>query len=139
MSSPTKFWEGLADAVDRPEMLAEPQFADRSARITNYGAVVDYLAPLFAARSRPEWCARLQQREVPHSPVYSSGEVLQSEQARHLQIEVEAEHPTMGMFRTIRSPVSFDGVRALDIVPPPTLGEHNAEILRQADKALLPD
>jgi crotonobetainyl-CoA:carnitine CoA-transferase CaiB-like acyl-CoA transferase len=139
MSSPTKFWEGLADAVDRPEMLTEPQFADRSARIANYGAVVDYLAPLFAARSRPEWCARLQQREVPHSPVYSSGEVLQSEQARHLQIEVEAEHPTMGMFRTIRSPVSFDGVRALDIVPPPTLGEHNAEILRQADKALLPD
>jgi len=37
----------------------------------------------------------------------------------------------MGLFRTVRSPVSFDGQRALDVRPPPTLGEHNQEI-RQA-------
>ena len=34
----------------------------------------------------------------------------------------------MGLFRTVRSPVSFDGERALDVRPPPTLGEHNDEI-----------
>jgi crotonobetainyl-CoA:carnitine CoA-transferase CaiB-like acyl-CoA transferase len=40
----------------------------------------------------------------------------------------------MGLFRTVRSPVSFDGQRALDVRPPPTLGEHNDEI-RSALKA----
>ena len=34
----------------------------------------------------------------------------------------------MGLFRTVRSPVSFDGERALAVRPPPTLGEHSAEI-----------
>ena len=34
----------------------------------------------------------------------------------------------MGLFRTVRSPVSFDGDRALDVRPPPTLGEHGDEI-----------
>jgi crotonobetainyl-CoA:carnitine CoA-transferase CaiB-like acyl-CoA transferase len=34
----------------------------------------------------------------------------------------------MGLFRTVRSPVSFDGERALDVRPPPTLGEHGDEI-----------
>ena len=34
----------------------------------------------------------------------------------------------MGLFRTVRSPVSFDGQRALEVRPPPTLGEHNQEI-----------
>jgi len=37
-------------------------------------------------------------------------------------------HPAMGLFRTVRSPVSFDGERALEVRPPPTLGEHNDEI-----------
>ena len=40
----------------------------------------------------------------------------------------QAVHPTMGLFGTVRSPVSFDGQRALDVRPPPMLGEHNDEI-----------
>ena len=39
-----------------------------------------------------------------------------------------AEHPVMGLFRTVRSPVSFDGERALEVRPPPMLGEHSDEI-----------
>ena len=48
-------------------------------------------------------------------------------QAKHLGIEVEAQHPTMGRFRTVRFPVNFDGQRLSEISAPPTLGEHNAE------------
>jgi crotonobetainyl-CoA:carnitine CoA-transferase CaiB-like acyl-CoA transferase len=33
----------------------------------------------------------------------------------------------------VRSPVSFDGERALDVRPPPTLGEHSDEIRRELD------
>jgi crotonobetainyl-CoA:carnitine CoA-transferase CaiB-like acyl-CoA transferase len=129
MSSPTKFWEALAEAVDRPGMLQQPEFADRAARISNYEAVVAFLAPIFATRSRDEWCERLLAQEVPHSAVFSSAEVLETGQVRHLEMEVAADHPTMGRFRTIRSPVSFDGERPLDVLPPPVLGEHDAEIL----------
>ena len=35
----------------------------------------------------------------------------------------------MGRFRTIRIPVSFDGERALEVLPPPVLGEHDDELL----------
>jgi crotonobetainyl-CoA:carnitine CoA-transferase CaiB-like acyl-CoA transferase len=34
----------------------------------------------------------------------------------------------MGTFTTVRSPLSFDGERSLDVLPPPTLGEHDEEI-----------
>jgi crotonobetainyl-CoA:carnitine CoA-transferase CaiB-like acyl-CoA transferase len=132
MSSPTKFWEALAEAVERPAMLQQPEFADRSARIANYEAVVRFLAPIFRTRSRDEWCGRLRALEVPHSAVYSSPEVLETEQVHHLQMEISAEHPKMGRFRTIRSPVSFDGERALDVRPPPVLGEHDSEVLANA-------
>lgn len=125
MSSPAKFWEGLAEAIGRPDMLEQQCFATRDARIRHYEEVVAFLAPIFAGRALDEWSERLHQHEVPHSPVYSTSEVLQTDQVRHLELEVAADHPQTGRFRSIRSPVSFDGERSLDIVAPPVLGEHN--------------
>ena len=129
MSSPAKFWEALAEAVGRPDMLALPEFADRNARIGNYEGVVAFLAPIFRTKSREEWRQRLLELEVPSSPVYASDEVLRTAQVKHLQLEVAADHPEMGEFRTIRTPVSFDGERSSKVLPPPVLGEHNGEIL----------
>lgn len=131
MSSPPKFWEGLAQAVDWPDMLARPEFADRQARIANYQSVVNHLAPIFRTRTLPEWCERLGRLDVPHSPVHNAAEAMETEQARHLQLEVETTHPQMGRFRSVRNPITYDGERDLTLRAPPVLGEHNAEILTE--------
>lgn len=129
MSSPPKFWEGLAQAVDWPDMLHQPEFASRDARIANYEKVVERLAPLFRTRTLADWCERLGRLDVPHSPVHDAAAALATEQARHLQLQVEAEKAPSGRFRTVRSPVSFDGERSLTVTAPPLLGQHNGEIL----------
>jgi len=128
MSSPEKFWQGLANAIEQPELFADPRFATREGRIANQEALIALLGERFAKRSRAEWCTRLQAEDVPHAPMYDTSEALDDPQAVHLQMTAQATHPTMGLFRTVRSPVSFDGVRALDVRPPPVLGEHNDEV-----------
>lgn len=129
MSSPPKFWEGLAQAVDWPDMLQQPEFASRDARIANYEKVVEQLAPIFRTRTLADWCERLGRADVPHSPVHDAAAALATNQARHLQLQIEADHAPTGRFRTVRSPVSFDGERSLEVTAPPLLGEHNGEIL----------
>jgi crotonobetainyl-CoA:carnitine CoA-transferase CaiB-like acyl-CoA transferase len=128
MSSPEKFWQGLVAAIERPGLLADPRFASRDGRIQNQEALIQVLGDAFATRTRDAWCQRLRQRDVPHAPMYDSSEALQDPQAAHLQLLVKATHPQMGEFRTVRSPVSFDGRRALEVTPPPMLGEHDEEI-----------
>lgn len=128
MSSPPKFWENLAAAVDRPDMLGQPIFASREARIAHYEEVVAFLAPIFASRPRDQWCQRLADCEVPHSAVLTAPEVLATPQARHLGLEVTAPGP-YGTFRTIRSPLAFDGERMDKVSAPPLVGEHNDEVL----------
>lgn len=128
MSSPPKFWENLATAVGQADMLDRPEFKDRDARIANYENVLAYLKPIFAAEPSSYWCERLEALEVPNSLVRDPQDVLDSEQGKHLQLCVETEHPQMGRFKTIRSPLSFDGERSLDVTAPPTLGEHNKEV-----------
>ena len=137
MSSPEKFWQGLARAIEQPDLFDDPRFATRDARIANQEALIGVLGERFRYRPRDEWCARLQSEDVPNSPMYDTSEALEDPQARHLQLTASAEHPVMGLFRTVRSPVSFDGERALEVRPPPMLGEHNEEI-RDALKASRP-
>ena len=128
MSSPEKFWQGLANAIDKPDLFHDPRFATREARIDHQEDIIELLSGLFKTRTREQWCNRLLAEDVPHAPMYGTDEALEDPQARHLQLLVQAQHPTMGEFRTVRPPVSFDGERALAVRPPPTLGEHNAEI-----------
>lgn len=136
MSSPPKFWANLAEAVEQPDMLTRAEFADRAARIAHYEKIVAFLAPIFAARRRSEWCAVLEQHDVPYSPVYSAPEVIATEQAKHLGLCIEDPAGPHGPFRTIRSPVSFDGERMRDVSAPPTLGQDNATLLgKGADAA----
>ncbi len=129
MSSPPKFWENLATAIGQPELLQRPEFADRAARIEHYEDVRAHLAAIFKTHPLDAWCETLERGEVPHSPVRTPADVLASPQAKHLQLELEATHPAMGPFRTVRSPLSFDGEHTLAVRPPPVLGEHNDEIL----------
>jgi len=128
MSSPEKFWRGLAAAIERPRMLEDPRFSTREARIENQEALIELLGERFATQSREQWCRRLEREDVPHAPMYDTSEALQDPQAQHLELMASALHPQMGLFRTVRSPVSFDGQRSLVVRPPPTLGEHNDEI-----------
>jgi crotonobetainyl-CoA:carnitine CoA-transferase CaiB-like acyl-CoA transferase len=134
MSSPPKFWENLALAVGVPDMLERPEFASREARIAHYEDVVAFLAPIFARQPRDHWTAELTRLEVPNSPVYDTTEVLATEQAKVLGLEVADPDGPKGAFRTIRFPVSFDGERMDTVTAPPLLGADDAAIRRSIER-----
>lgn len=134
MSSPPKFWENLATAVGQPDMLQRPAFASRDARIAHYEDVVTFLAPIFAMKTRAEWTAELTRLEVPNSAVLDSAEVLGTEQAKVLGIEVSDPDGPHGEFRTIRFPVSFDGARMDSVTAPPVLGADDADVRRSIER-----
>ncbi len=134
MSSPPKFWENLAVAIGQPDMLSLPAFESREARIANYDNVVAFLAPIFAQQPRDAWTAELTRLEVPNSAVLDSAEVLASEQAKVLGIEVNDPDGPHGNFRTIRFPVSFDGERMDSVTAPPVLGRDDADIRRSIER-----
>ena len=136
MSSPEKFWQGLANAIERPDLFQDPRFANREGRIAHQTEMIALLDGLFRARTRADWCARLEAEDVPHAPMYDTREAMEDPQARHLQLEVSAPHPEGGEWRTIRSPVSFDGERPLDVTAPPTLGADNDSIVEPLRRRL---
>lgn len=128
MSSPPKFWEGLAKAIERPTLFDDPKFATREARIRHQEDLIVLLTAAFRQQPRAEWCRRLEALDVPHAPMYDTDEVPQDPQAQHLQLFIDTEHPAGGRWTTVRSPVSYDGERALQVTAPPLLGDHDAAL-----------
>jgi crotonobetainyl-CoA:carnitine CoA-transferase CaiB-like acyl-CoA transferase len=131
MSSPPKFWEGLAKAIEKPDLFDDPRFATREARITHQPELIALLTGLFQRQPRAEWCRRLEAEDVPHAPMYDTDEVPEDPQAKHLQLFIDTAHPAHpegGRWTTVRSPVSFDGERQLQVTAPPLLGDHDAVV-----------
>ncbi|MGF6880387.1 CaiB/BaiF CoA transferase family protein [Paraburkholderia sp. MM5477-R1] len=138
MSSPEKFWQGLATAMRRPDIFLDPRFATREARIEHYEDLIVLLREIFASETRDVWCERLAAEDVPHAPMYDTREALADPQVKHLGLEVATTHPEMGPFRTIRFPVTFDGKRESDVTAPPLLNEHDSEIRNELRRATRP-
>lgn len=130
LSSPEKFWVGLTEAIGRPEMAKDQRFDTRPKRIANFVALTDELAKSFPLKSRPEWMALLDAKDVPFAPINDLAEAMNDPQAVHLKTFVDLIHPKMGPVKTITRPVFFDNEREIGAAAPPLLGEHTEPMLK---------
>jgi crotonobetainyl-CoA:carnitine CoA-transferase CaiB-like acyl-CoA transferase len=130
-SVPEKFWLALLKAVDRMDLAADPRFHTREARRQNYEALESTLAPVFGERSRAEWLQRLEAEDVPVVPLYNMAEVLSDPQVRHLDLIEELAHPQAGKLQFVGGPVRYGELTKEPSTPPPLVGEHTVEILKE--------
>lgn len=129
LSSPPKFWNGLADAISAPELRDDPRFIDRKARIAHYNELEAILAERFATLSRSECLERLAAADVPAGPINRLDEVLADAGLAHLDLTRTVEHPDWGPMRLLTGPLDIEGHDEAAVRPPPLLGEHTDELL----------
>jgi formyl-CoA transferase len=128
LSSIEKFWRNLVAAIEAPGLGADARFATRMDRLTNYETLRAALAERFATRPRAAWLERLGATDIPFAAVSSVGEALADPQVTALGSAFATEHPTEGTIRALHVPVLVDGERITPRRPPPTLGEHTADV-----------
>ncbi len=135
LSSPQKFWEGLVAAIGAPQLLQK--YPGRQARVERYEELAEDLARIFAPHPRDHWLPRLEAHDVPFAPERRLQDLQADPQVVHQDVFYTLEHPVEGPVRAAHRPVRFDGDHRSDFLPPPTLGQHSREILREC--GLSPD
>jgi crotonobetainyl-CoA:carnitine CoA-transferase CaiB-like acyl-CoA transferase len=136
LSSLEKFWTGLIEALEAPELAADPRFSTRLARIDNYATLRTELSARFAKHDLAHWEGRLRSQDVPYAPINSIEQVVQDPQVRHLGLIVPVEGAHGGT-QAVRPAVQFAGERAQSVRAAPLLNEHGTAIrdaLARGDK-----
>jgi formyl-CoA transferase len=117
---------GHAGWVDRPE------FATDSARVQNRGLLAAEIEAVTAARPRAHWLAALENADIPCGPINSYAETFSDPQILARGMVVETEHPTLGRIRSLGTPLKLSATPLVADRRAPLLGEHTAEVLREA-------
>jgi crotonobetainyl-CoA:carnitine CoA-transferase CaiB-like acyl-CoA transferase len=128
LSSLEKFWLGLVKAVEADEFTRDPRFNERLSRIANYEALGAELDSRFRRRTQAEWCARLNDHDVPHAPINGIDSVVADPQVGHLGLIVPVNGAQQGGHDAVRPPLQFDGDRAHSVNAAPLLDQHGADI-----------
>lgn len=131
VSSMEKFWRALLAAIERPDIGEDARFRERMGRISNYQALVETLRPVFAAQPRVYWTERLAAHDVPVAAVHSIPEAMEEPEVRHLRMFHELSHARYGKQTAMRRASRIGGERESDPLPPPALGEHTDQVLRE--------
>ncbi len=129
LSSPDKFWRSMFQVVGKPELADDARFSNRKARVANYDALVEILAPIFRSGRREDWLRRLTEMDVPAAPINTLDEVFADPQVKTYGFPVEIEHAKMGKMKLLGNAVDLSRTPPVIERPPPVLGEHTEEIL----------
>jgi len=113
------------------ELAADPRFASNGKRVENRDELARLLGAIFARRTKKEWVELLDAAGVPNGPINDIAQVFAEPQVQARGVKIEVAHPVAGSLPMVASPMRFSGTPLEHKTPPPLLGEHTEEILRE--------
>ncbi|ACZ89293.1 CaiB/BaiF CoA transferase family protein [Streptosporangium roseum] len=106
-----------------------PRYATNRERFAHRDELIADMEQALAKHDRAHWLAALGEIGVPAGSIRSIDEVYAWEQTRSQGLLVEVDHPVLGAIELPGPPLRFDGEPPVRHGAPPTLGQHNEEIL----------
>ncbi len=122
-------WESVCDVLERPELKTDPRFQERDTRKKNRKALTPLLEERLTSKPTSHWVSTLNARDVPSGEILTLKQALSQPQLAHRNVLQKVEVPGIGAIDVFRLTALFSGTTADVATPPPTLGQHNAEIL----------
>lgn len=111
------------------ELATDARFATNGKRVENRTVLTATLDAVFAKRTTKEWVAALEGAGVPNGPINDLKQVFEEPQVIARGMRIDVPHPTAGTVPMVASPMRFSATPITYEVPPPTLGQHTAEVL----------
>jgi crotonobetainyl-CoA:carnitine CoA-transferase CaiB-like acyl-CoA transferase len=127
-----KLWQRLCEAIGRPELVSDERFETNEGRMANRAELVAELESALAARSTDEWVSVLIEAGVPCGPIHDYRQVFEDAHTQAREMEVRLQHPVEGEIRALGIPAKLSDTPGEIRRPAPLLGEHTAEVLREA-------
>jgi len=115
----------------KPEWADDTRFATNPQRAKHRTDLVPMIAAVLKTRNVAEWYAAFDAAGVPSGPINSFAEVFSDPQIVHREMLTQLPHPLAGTVPQVANPVKFSATPVQYDLPPPLLGQHTDEVLRE--------
>ena len=124
-----RFWQKLAKALGLDGLAADPRFQKNQGRVANRAELEGILETTIGGLDREPLLKRLEEADVPATPVNTVDQVMNDPQTAERGIVQRVTHPKLGEIPVVGTPLHFSrmspGVRRAA----PLRGEHTDTIL----------
>jgi crotonobetainyl-CoA:carnitine CoA-transferase CaiB-like acyl-CoA transferase len=125
-----KEWLDLWRALGRQDLVSELEGLDRREVMSRATDLYQKLGEITPTRTTDEWLAFAGEVGIAASPVRSLADIV-DDPALHRGVLRHAEHPVVGPYRQIASPIRMSETPGPDPRPAPLIGEHTEEVLAE--------
>ncbi len=129
-ASSARLWTRFCEAIGRPEWTEREGWRTQAGRSADRAAVNAAIAEVTRTRPAAHWIELFEGRGIPAGPIYTIDQTFADPQVRHLGMATPVEHPRLGRFDVVASPLTLSGVSKAVRSPTPDAGAHTAEVLR---------
>jgi len=126
-----KLWGRFCDVLARPDLAADEKYKTNPLRVENREELIPIIAAEMNKKTRQEWIDLLVAQGIPCGPINSMEEVFSDPQVLHRKMLEVVDHPTIGKLRLAGIPAKYSDAELKIRRPPPLLGEHTDEILKE--------
>ena len=121
-------WESVCDVLGLPELKVDPRFRERDARKSHRQALTPLLEARLVTAGTGHWVQLLNASDVPSGAILTLEAALRQPQIQHRGVLQKTTVPGLGEIEVFGLTAQFDQCPGEVTSPPPTLGQHNAEI-----------
>jgi crotonobetainyl-CoA:carnitine CoA-transferase CaiB-like acyl-CoA transferase len=121
----------FSQVLQMPELSEDERFALNPMRVKNRRELYQAINNRFQIHTAAEWEVLLKAQSIPCSLIQTVADFVQEDQMQALGLLKSFPHPLIPDLRLIDLPISINGVRTVQNVPPPRLGEHTDAILTE--------
>ena len=116
---------GIENGIGRDE-----KFRTNALRTKNRAELIPSLQKIFDGQPASVWLEKLAAAQIPAAPINTTEEAVNDAQTLARNMIVQLEHPALGIARSIGNPIKFSETPVSYRLPPPLLGQHTSEVLR---------
>jgi crotonobetainyl-CoA:carnitine CoA-transferase CaiB-like acyl-CoA transferase len=131
MATTDSQWEKLFSALERPDLKSDPRFLTVSSRSAHFPELYGAVGESIATQTTAHWQERLDIADIPNAPVAKLADLPSDPYLVETGYFHRYSHATAGPLVTTSIPVKFSTTPGQLRQPPPTLGEHTHEILKE--------
>ncbi len=125
-------WKRFCKAIGQPALAADARYDTVVKRYENREVLIGHLERHFRTKPLSHWFDSLDAADIVCGPILTTAEALENPQLLLNGMIQHVDHPRAGRIKVLGVPVSLSETPGAITLPPPTLGQHTDEVLRDA-------